>query len=130
MSFALTKIQPPRVRAASMAREDLESRLAKALCAQRVVLVCAPAGFGKTALLAHALGRLPDGTGRAWIAADEGDDLERLVGCMLAALEPCGDLGRGFLGRNQVRHPKRVAVGERRLHEAGIDQVDAQAAWR
>jgi LuxR family transcriptional regulator, maltose regulon positive regulatory protein len=89
MTFALTKIQPPRPRAAAVERASLESRLAAALAARRVVLVCAPAGFGKTALVARALERLPAGTGVAWVAADEGDDLERLVECILAALEPC-----------------------------------------
>ena len=89
MTFALTKIQPPRPRAAAVDRAELESRLAAALAGRRAVLVLAPAGFGKTALVARALGRLPAGTGVAWIAADEGDDLERLVECILAALEPC-----------------------------------------
>jgi LuxR family maltose regulon positive regulatory protein len=89
MTFALTKIQPPRPRAGVVAREDLESRLVAALESQRLVLVCAPAGFGKTAALARALARLPPGTGIAWVAADEGDDLERLMECLLAALEPC-----------------------------------------
>ncbi|MCU0976536.1 MAG: LuxR C-terminal-related transcriptional regulator [Steroidobacteraceae bacterium] len=89
MAFALTKIQPPRPRAAAVERAALESRLAAALATRRVVLVCAPAGFGKTALIVRALARLPAGTGVAWIAADEGDDLEQLVECALAALEPC-----------------------------------------
>ena len=125
MSFALTKIQPPRVRTASMAREDLESRLATALCAQRVVLVCAPAGFGKTALLAHALSRLPDGTGRAWIAADEGDDLERLVGCMLAALEPCDPPWRTAPERLAARI---AAAGEADRHALAAEIINTLEA--
>jgi LuxR family maltose regulon positive regulatory protein len=125
MTFALTKIQPPRVRTASMAREDLESRLATALSAQRVVLVCAPAGFGKTALLAHALGRLPDGTGRAWIAADEGDDLERLVGCMLAALEPCDPPWRSAPERLAARI---AAAGDADRHALAAEIVNTLEA--
>ena len=53
-SFALTKIQPPRARASLVARERLEERMTKAALARRLVLIAAPAGFGKTAALAPA----------------------------------------------------------------------------
>jgi len=117
MTFAVTKIQPPRPRAASVAREELESHLAAALQSQRVVLVCAPAGFGKTAVLARALARLPAGHGLAWISTDEGDDLERLVECLLAALEPCDPPWRTA--------PERLAA---RIAAAGETERQALAA--
>ncbi|NJD89284.1 MAG: transcriptional regulator [Betaproteobacteria bacterium] len=88
MTFARTKIQAPRPRATCIERGALESRLAQALAAQRVALVCAPAGYGKTTLLVRALGRLPDPNAIAWVSADPGDDLQRLLECLLAALEP------------------------------------------
>jgi LuxR family maltose regulon positive regulatory protein len=88
MSFARTKIQPPRLRAAFVERGALQGRLADALRSRRAVLLCAPAGYGKTALLAQELARLPADCAAAWIAADAGDDLGRLLECMLAALEP------------------------------------------
>ena len=47
-SFALTKIQLPRVRSSLIARPPLETRFAEALETKRLVLVCAAAGFGKT----------------------------------------------------------------------------------
>ena len=86
--FPRTKIQAPKPRAASVARGALEDRLVESLGERRVCLLCAPAGYGKTTLLAHALARLPAGHAVAWIAADEGDDLPRLLECLLAALEP------------------------------------------
>ena len=51
--FALTKIQPPRQRARLIARPALEQRLAQALATRPLVLVSAPAGFGKTAAITH-----------------------------------------------------------------------------
>jgi LuxR family maltose regulon positive regulatory protein len=88
MTFARTKIQPPRLRAAFVERGALQARLAEALRTRRAVLLCAPAGYGKTALLAQEMARLPGGCAAAWVAADAGDDLGRLLECMLAALEP------------------------------------------
>jgi LuxR family transcriptional regulator, maltose regulon positive regulatory protein len=88
MTFALTKIQPPRPRVEDVERGPLKTRLADALLHKRLVLLCAPAGYGKTTLLAQALAQLPQGTPVAWVAADAGDDLTRLLECMLAALEP------------------------------------------
>ena len=86
--FALTKIQPPRVRSGLIERERLELALAQALAESRMVLVSAPAGFGKTSLLTRQIARLDPQTALAWIAADEDDDLSRLAGCAVAALEP------------------------------------------
>ena len=89
MSFAHTKIQQPRPRAGLLLpRPALERRLADALAAQRAVLLCAPAGYGKTALLTRALQLLPERHAVAWISLDSGDDLQRLLECLMAALEP------------------------------------------
>jgi LuxR family maltose regulon positive regulatory protein len=52
------------------------------------VLLCAPAGCGKTALLARALEQLPAGQASAWVTLDPGDDLHRLLQCLWQALEP------------------------------------------
>lgn len=87
-SFALTKIQAPRYRAGLVARSMLEKRLGDALATRRLTLVCAPAGFGKTAALARQIELLPQSTAVAWIAADEDDDLHRVLACLVAALEP------------------------------------------
>ena len=90
MTFALGKIQPPLPRrGALLARPALEGRLRDAIATHRAVLVAAPAGCGKTALLVRALAPpLPSGQGLAWVSLDPDDDLHRLLECLLAALEP------------------------------------------
>ena len=89
MSFARTKIQPPRPRAGALvARPHLDARIADALLTQRLVLVSAAAGYGKTTALVRQIAQLPPDTALAWVAADEGDDLHRLLECLVAALEP------------------------------------------
>ncbi len=88
MTYARTKIQLPRLRTAFVERGALQVRLAEALRSRRAVLLSAPAGYGKTALLAQEMARLPSDCAAAWVAADAGDDLGRLLECMLAALEP------------------------------------------
>ena len=87
-SFALTKIQPPRARASLVARERLEERMTKAALGRRLVLIAAPAGFGKTASLARLIERLRGSAQVAWISADVDDDPLGLLACLIAALEP------------------------------------------
>lgn len=86
--FAQTKIQPPRLRPGLVPRERLEAQLGAALARQRIVLLSAPAGFGKTAALTRQLAGLPPGTALAWISADADDDLGRFAACLFAALDP------------------------------------------
>jgi len=86
--FALTKIQPPRPRRDLIARPGLEQRLAHALTSARLVLLCTPAGFGKTALLTRVLASRPADAPLAWVSADEDDDLHRVLDCLCTALEP------------------------------------------
>jgi LuxR family transcriptional regulator, maltose regulon positive regulatory protein len=89
VNFARTKIQPPRPRGGTLVeRPELEARLGDALLEHRLVLVVAAAGYGKTAALTRQIERLPPGVALAWVSADEGDDLHRLLDCLIAALEP------------------------------------------
>jgi LuxR family maltose regulon positive regulatory protein len=88
LRFAVTKIQPPRPRSTRIARPRLDGALAAALGHRRVVLLIAPAGFGKTSLLAAQIAALPAGTALAWVSLDEDDDAPRLFACLAAALEP------------------------------------------
>jgi len=89
MALAHTKTRAPRPRdGLLLARPALLAAVDRALDEQRVLLVCAPAGFGKTALLTQALAAQPAETAVAWVALDEGDDLGRLLDCLFAALEP------------------------------------------
>ncbi len=86
--FAITKIQPPRSRVHRVERPVLSAALTQALVDHRVVLLQAPAGFGKTALLAAQWPHLPAGTALAWVSLDEDDDAQRVFACLAAALEP------------------------------------------
>lgn len=83
-----TKIQPPRLRSTRIARPALEAALRAALQQRRVVLLVAPAGFGKTAALVGALEQLGPGHVAGWVALDEDDDTPRLFEALAAALEP------------------------------------------
>ncbi|HRQ63554.1 MAG TPA: LuxR C-terminal-related transcriptional regulator [Xanthomonadaceae bacterium] len=69
-------------------RDRLEQQLGEAFAEHRLSLICAPAGFGKTAALAHQVLSLPQSTALAWITADEYDDLHRFLRCLFLALEP------------------------------------------
>jgi LuxR family maltose regulon positive regulatory protein len=86
--FATTKIQAPRPRSARLQRPALDAALADALRHARVLLLQAPAGFGKTSALAPPLAAMPAGTALAWLSLDEDDDATRFVACLAAALEP------------------------------------------
>ena len=86
--FARTKIQPPRQRPGLLARARIAEPLAAALAEQRLVLVCAPAGFGKTVTLTQQIAALPADTALAWVGADDADDLGRFASCLVAALDP------------------------------------------
>lgn len=89
MALAHTKTRAPRPRdGLLLPRPALLDQVSRALDEQRVLLLCAPAGYGKTALLTQALAAQPADMAIAWVALDEGDDLGRLLDCLFAALEP------------------------------------------
>jgi LuxR family transcriptional regulator, maltose regulon positive regulatory protein len=86
--FSRAKIQQPRLRMEQIPRPALEQRLERALHERALVLLSAPAGYGKTVLLSRVLGVARHGHAVAWISADEEDDLQRLVQSLATALEP------------------------------------------
>ncbi len=88
VSLARAKIQTPRFRRGLIERAELEQRLGDALARRRLVLLVAPAGYGKTAALSRQLQDLPKGCAVAWLTADEEDDLQRLLAHLIEALEP------------------------------------------
>jgi LuxR family maltose regulon positive regulatory protein len=87
-SLARAKIQTPRFRSGLIERGELEEQLGDALTNRRLVMLVAPAGYGKTAALSRQLQRLPPGCAVAWLTADEEDDLQRLLSHLIEALEP------------------------------------------
>ena len=66
-----TKLHPPPLRAGLLGRDRLAGRLAEA--GLSMVVVCAPAGYGKTTLLAQYVAAAA-GRPAAWVSLDEADD--------------------------------------------------------
>lgn len=84
MTVRRSKIRPPRPPAALLPRPALVKRLQLAADRGQVVLLQAPAGYGKSTLLAAAT----EARRTAWVSIDEGDGLAEIVEALLAALEP------------------------------------------
>lgn len=82
-----TKVHPPALRMAQIGRPHLEARLGAALRRHKLVLVSAPAGFGKTTTIVRALEHLSPAAQSFWISIDEEDDLPRLLCALELALE-------------------------------------------
>jgi LuxR family maltose regulon positive regulatory protein len=103
-----TRIPPPR--RALVPRRELLARLDE-IDAFRLVVVAAPAGFGKTTLLA-AWAR--GGAHRvAWLSLDKGDnDLARFLAYLVAAIQgvaaPLGEGAASLLQRPQPAAPEQV----------------------
>src|ERR671917_1459175 len=95
-----TKLYVPPPRPEAVPRPRLIEHLNEGLH-RRLILVSAPAGFGKTTLLGEWLA----GCGRpaAWLSLDEGDsDPARFLSYLLAALQTIApNVGEGVLGTLQ-----------------------------
>ncbi len=93
-----TKLYRPMIRPALVSRSRLRLRLdaglqAGSMFARKLTLVAAPAGFGKTTLVATWIDRLatstPDAPVCGWLSLDATDnDPPRFLGYLLAALQP------------------------------------------
>ena len=68
-----TKFYAPRPRTGLVPRPLLTERLARGTEA-KLTLISAPAGFGKSTLLAEWLAKPTDGSVTAWLSLDPGDD--------------------------------------------------------
>jgi LuxR family maltose regulon positive regulatory protein len=90
-SWLPRRLGPPAGRPDQVARERIVERMLAAGPA-RLVLVCAPAGFGKTTAMQQAHARSQaDGIATAWLTLDRADnDLPRFLGGLLAALAQVG----------------------------------------
>ncbi len=115
-----TKLHPPRLREDVIPRQRLLTALHDAACAYSLTLISAPAGYGKTTLLAQAICdfRLPisdsssslpienrkskiENPATAWISLDEEDnDPARFLAALIAALQKlnpaCGVTARAL----------------------------------
>jgi LuxR family maltose regulon positive regulatory protein len=94
-----------------------------------VTLVCAPSGFGKTALLsqwAHATADTRRGTGVAWLDLDSGDDdPRRLWQGVLAALAACPAVPPDSTLHELARVAPRADPNEPEFLDDLIEALDA-----
>jgi ATP/maltotriose-dependent transcriptional regulator MalT len=92
-SLLKTKLYIPPVRPGLVARPRLVERFTAGL-RLKLVIICAPAGYGKTTLLSEGVRgcRMPVG----WVSLDEGDnDLTRFWIYFIAALQTVrADIGK------------------------------------
>jgi LuxR family maltose regulon positive regulatory protein len=90
-SVAATKFRAPRLRPSLVERPSLLQRLTALAGDRRVTLVCAPAGFGKSTLLAQFAAQTALPAETVWFSADEDDnDPNRLFVSLLGALQKVG----------------------------------------
>ncbi len=119
-----TKLSIPAVRAELVPRPRLLARLNAGL-AGKLTLVSAPAGFGKTTLLASwsKSCRLPV----AWLSLDESDNEPvRFMAYLVASLENAGG-GQKTKGQPQV-HPSHQMPGAVGFHESRLAKIINQLA--
>ena len=108
-----TKLVPPSLRSGVVQRDRLLDHLAAAAWLP-VTLIAAPAGFGKTTLLAQWVGRLQS-TRCGWVALDTGDrDVARFWSYVVAALRAAWpSLSADVIGRFRL-DPRAVTDGSAR----------------
>ena len=108
-----TKFHAPGIRKDWVERPDLVQRLADAAARTRIILVDAPAGFGKTTLVAQWRASAMQSQRFAWVSLDQGDnDPARLWWYITHALRrACPELsGEAFVPGRQVQVPDAVTV--------------------
>lgn len=93
------KLNPPASRIGQVMREAICDRVCNAPAA-RLVMVCAPAGFGKTTAMSQCRQRLAEqGVATAWLTLDTQDnDIARFLAGLDAAVHRLGGAGLAPLG--------------------------------
>jgi LuxR family maltose regulon positive regulatory protein len=109
-----TKLYVPTSRPGVVLRPSLIARLDEGLSAGlKLILISAPAGFGKTTLLSEWLGSCQQREpriGAAWLSLDEGDsDPSRFLTYLISALQTIvPDIGDGLLAALQSPQPPPI----------------------
>ena len=107
------KLRPPHVQSGLLQRAELIGML-RAGRDSTLTLVCAPAGYGKTTLLAQWAAADAEQTGFAWVSLDPMDgDPARLWGHLVTAV-------RQVHARAGERSLMAFSAGERSIVETGI----------
>lgn len=104
-----TKLGIPRKRPNLVPRPRLDERLEEGV-RRKLLLVSAPAGFGKTTLLSEWLRRRASERSVAWVSLDETDcDPARLLSYLVAALRSVEEgIGEGVLAALRSSEPLRI----------------------
>jgi len=129
----LLKVTPPRVPRHLLSRTRLRSDTD--VCrGQGVVVVRAPAGFGKTSLLAQwRLEQVANGRAVAWLSAEAEDGPERLLRALTLSVRQATArpaFGQALAARDGTPHDHGIAVWLAELAQAAapvtlsIDQAD------
>ncbi len=112
-SLLTTKLNIPQVQPRLVPRQHLIDRLDHGLrMGRRMTLVSAPAGYGKTSILAEWIHHLGDtGLAVTWLSLDERDDkLARFLSYLVAALQPVDPrLGASILEVLNAPHPHMLS---------------------
>lgn len=116
-----TKLQPPRLRQDVIPRQQLLAALHDAVVSHPLTLVSAPAGYGKTTLLAALLKAYPDPV-TAWLSLDQEDNeparfLTAVAAALQRAIPPCGARVQALLASSpnpgaEVRRVTGVLVND------------------
>lgn len=123
-SLLRTKLQMPLVRSRLVSRPRLQERVAQGLGVS-LTLISAPAGFGKTTLVASALTGVP----AAWFSVDQEDNrVEHFLAYLVAALQEVDpNIGREAVqllaAANQARPETILTVLINDLHAAGTEVI-------
>lgn len=116
MSVLGTKIRPPSLRQGLVERRRLTDRVQGEIAHDaRLVLIAAPAGFGKTTLLAQWLASADHERRVAWLALDASDTevrrfLEELVAAIQVVVPEAGVAARSVLGADGPAPTETVLV--------------------
>jgi LuxR family maltose regulon positive regulatory protein len=106
-------LQPPQIQGGLLERADLIQRLRDGR-ERRLTLVCAPAGYGKTTLLAQWAAADAERTPFAWVSLDERDsDPSVLWGDLITSLQAAH-------GRAGERSLKALAAGPKAISETAL----------
>jgi LuxR family maltose regulon positive regulatory protein len=117
-----TKLYVPRLRHGQVARPRLTERLDRGL-ERRLTLVSAPAGFGKTTLIAEWLTGLADGAAApAWLSLDPSDDATTFWSYVIAALQMVAP-GVGATSGRLLREPQPPPI--RSILEALLNELSS-----
>lgn len=119
--LAQTKLYPPRLREDIIPRQQLLTLVCDRISTHPLTLICAPAGYGKTTLLAALHDSFPE-LPLAWLSLDEEDnDPARFFSALVAALQTlCPDCGKTTLAFLSSIHD---SAGSRRLVGTLINDV-------